>query len=498
MSTRPNILLIFTDQQRFDTIGALGNPFIRTPHLDRLVNEGTAFTSAYTPAPECVPARCCLTFGQYPSRTGCFSNRDPFPFSEKQTLFDALSQAGYRTHGVGKCHFTPGPVAYEPHGFGSRDCQEELTSQPEKDDYLQHLWANGFRHVTDPHGVRGETYYMPQPAQMPASLHPTQWVGDRTVAFIEDQRAGDPPWFLYSGIIHPHPPFCPPAPWHKLYRDLDVPPPHLPPDYEALQIHVNRSQNRYKRFDRGQDLWRIRMMRAYYFACISFIDYQVGRMVRALEQTGQLDNTLIAFSSDHGELLGDFGSVGKRSFHDAASRVPMILRHPGSVPTGETRNTPVSLIDLTRTFSDLAGAAVKTHSLEGENLLDLAAHPPADRTVFTHLREGPDGIYAAVNQRWKFAYSAADQAEFLLDREKDPSETTNRINVTHQPEWPSNRAAATMRNRLQTHLREGGRDDAVDAEGWKPYPKQSLPENPDAGLLYQDHPWADQHIPGYT
>ncbi|MEZ5277826.1 MAG: sulfatase-like hydrolase/transferase [Opitutaceae bacterium] len=498
MSARPNILLIFTDQQRFDTIGALGNPFIRTPNLDRLVHEGTAFTSAYTPSPECVPARCCLTFGQYPSSTGCFSNRDPFPFAEKQTLFDALTESGYRTHGIGKCHFSPGEVTYEPHGFQSRETQEELSGMTEKDDYLQYLWANGFRHVTDPNGIRGDMYYMPQPAQMPAIHHPTQWVGDRAVSFIQDRRGDDQPWFLYSGIIHPHPPFCPPNPWHKLYRDLDVPPPHLPPGYESLQIHINRIQNRYKRFDRGSDLWRIRMMRAYYFACISFIDYQVGRMLEALETTGQLENTLIAFSSDHGELLGDFGSVGKRSYHDAASRVPMILRHPGCLPAGATCDTPVSLIDLTRTFSDLAQAPLKTHQLEGENLVDLAAAPPADRTIFTHLNNRNDGIYAAINRRWKFAYSAPDQAEFLLDRRRDPLETKNLTGISLPPDWPSTRVADSLRDTLQTHLRQGGQSDAVDARGWVPYPRKSLPANPDSGLIYQDHPWADQSIPGYT
>ena len=239
-------------------------------------------------------------------------------------------------------------------------------------------------------------------------------------------------------------------------------------------------------------------MRAYYFACISFIDYQVGRILDALESTGQLDNTLIAFSSDHGELLGDFGSVGKRSYHDAASRVPMILRHPGSLPAGETRDIPVSLIDLTRTFSDLANAPLKTHQLEGENLVDLAASPPADRTVFTHLNNGNDGIYAAVNKWWKFAYSAPDQTEFLLDREKDPGETRNLMGVDLPPNWPSTRVADTMRDTLQTHLRKGGQTDAVDEKGWVAYPRKTLPENLDGGLIYQDHPWADQAIPGYT
>ncbi len=536
--TPPNILLLFTDQQRADTIAALGNPVIRTPNLDRLVREGTAFTSAYTPAPECVPARCCMMFGQYPGKNRCYGNGSPMPWDERENLMSALGRASYHTHGIGKCHFTPGARADTLNGFDGRERQEEIVGGAERDDYLRFLQANGGAHITDPHGVRGEMYYVPQPAQMPAAFHPTQWVGDRSVDFLRGRAAGGKPWFLFSSFVHPHPPFAPPAPWHKLYRDLDMPLPHTPEGCERLLVFVNRQQNRYKRRDRGVDLHLLRTMRAYYYACVSFVDYQVGRIVAALEERGELENTLILFSSDHGELLGDYRSFGKRSFHDAASRIPLLARGPGVAP-GYRCDTPVSLVDVTATCLQAAGTAFKTHACDGKDLLGLAATPCApratdkpsaareaagppggaacaaasggrdggpavlgpgdrhDRLVFSQLNRAGYGLYTALNRRWKFVYSAPDQRELLFDRVRDPGETHDLADALWQPEWPSSRAQAEMRRALVAWLKEQGEEAALDGEKLRTYPKREMPENPDAWLIYQDHPWADQRVPGY-
>jgi arylsulfatase A-like enzyme len=497
MTSRPNILLLFTDQQRADTIGALGNPVIRTPNLDRLSRDGTAFTSAYTPAAECVPARCGMVFGQYPGRTRCYNNGSPMPWDAKETFMAALARAGYCTHGVGKCHFTPGSRAHELHGFHARETQEEIVAGPEADDYLRHLQAHGGAHITDPHGVRGDMYYVPQPAQMPATLHPTQWVGDRGVAFLEERGRLKQPWFLFASFVHPHPPFAPPAPWHKLYRDLDVPMPHIPIDSERLLVHVNRQQNRYKRRDRGFDLQLVRTLRAYYYACISFVDCQVGRLLATLEATGQLDNTLIVFASDHGELLGDYRCFGKRSFHDAAARIPLILRGPG-VAADRRVDTPVSLLDLPSTFLNLAGTQFQSHAADGVDLLDVAAQPPADRLVFSQLNRGGQALYTAVNRRWKFVYSAPDQRELLFDRVQDPGETHDLADATWQPNWPTSQAQAAMRRTLVDWLRGQGEEPALDGDRLRRYPKPEWSDNPDAHLLYQDHPWANHHLPGYS
>ena len=484
------MLLILTDQQRADTIGALGNPIIATPNLDRLAQGGVAFTSAYTPSPVCVAARCSLIYGQYPYHTGCYDNGFPMPEDGRQTFIGALTAAGYRTHGIGKCHFT-GDL-HGMRGFQTREFQEELVRDRDADDYLRYLRGHGFGHVTDPHGVRGEMYYVPQPAQMPAALHPTQWVGDRATAFIQEQ-AGERPWLLYAGFIHPHPPFSPPAPWHKLYRAPLMPLPHVPQDVEALWTYVNRWQNRYKYRDQGMDQNLVRCLKAYYYACISFIDFQVGRMLDALEATGQLDNTLILYTSDHGELLGDYHCFGKRSMHDACARVPLLARLPGRFAADQRCDRLASLVDIAATVLAATGTNFDSHELDGLDLAALAAGAPERGAIFSQIQREGLAIYTAVTERWKYAYSAADQQEFLFDRHTDPLETRNRAGlpfVQHELE--------TMRRLLVDELRAAGEAAALDGERWQVYPRLSMAPDPDTGLLVQDHPWAAVDLPAYT
>ncbi|MCD6519139.1 MAG: sulfatase-like hydrolase/transferase [Anaerolineae bacterium] len=488
--TQPNILLIFTDQQRFDTIHAAGNPIIKTPHLDRLVREGTLFTSAYTPSPVCVPARCSLIHGQYPHRTGCTYNGDPMP-EDRPSLMQVLTEAGYRTHGIGKMHFRPDPQALR--GFQTREHSEEIRERVEDDDYLQFLQANGFGHVYDPMGPRGEMYYIPQPAQMPARLHNTQWVGDRAVAFIREAQ-GERPFFLFASFIHPHPPFSPPTPWNKLYRAALMPLPRRPDAMEALQIYINRVQNRYKYRDNGIDNNLLRVMKAYYYACISFIDYQIGRMLQALEEAGQLENTLILFTSDHGEFLGDYNCFGKRSMLDAAARIPLVVRYPRRFAPGRVCDVPVSLVDVMPTLLSAAGIDSRPYGLDG---LDLArvARGMEDRTVYSQFQRGALGVYMAVNRRWKYFYSAPDRREFLMDRLLDPEETRNRAGVVF-----CQGDLERMRQGLFSYYREQGFEDPLDGERWRLFPQPSLPEDPDTGLLIQDPGWSKpyQRIPGYT
>ena len=149
MNQPPNILILFTDMQRADTIGALGNPTIRTPHLDRLVAEGAAFTNCFSPSPVCVPARCCMHYGMYPQKTGLADNGSMMP--DTGNAYPALlTRHGYRTHAIGKCHFTPEPDALR--GLQSRQSQEECTSDPDSDDYIAWLKTNG-HDFYEPHGL---------------------------------------------------------------------------------------------------------------------------------------------------------------------------------------------------------------------------------------------------------------------------------------------------------------------------------------------------------
>lgn len=489
-STRPNVLWFFTDQQRFDTIHALGNPVIRTPNLDRLVREGAAFTSAYSPSPVCISARCSMIHGQYPLHTGCYENT-PMPTDGRPTIMSAATEAGYRTHGIGKCHFSPDSQALR--GFQTRRRQEEIVSSPEVDDYVPWLHEKGFAHICDPHGIRGEMYYVPQPAQMPAELHPTHWIGDETVKFVTDQGESDQPWLCFSSFIHPHPPFAPPNPWHKLYRAPLMPLPNLPPDSPALWTWINRSQNRYKYRDQGFDKNLVRCLRAYYYAVISFIDSQVGRVLEALERTGQLDNTLILYTSDHGEHLGDRYCFGKRSMHDSAARVPMLARLPGRFDGGQVCTRPVSLVDVAPTLAAATGAEMPAAQLDGEDLADVLRGASDREMVFAQHYSGRQATYLAVSERWKYFYTAGDNREFLFDRWTDPLETRNRAGVSF---CRGDRDA--MKGALIEHLKAGGEMQGLDGDDWKEFPPIEMPEDPDAGLLIQDHRWADTTLPGYT
>jgi len=487
---RPNILLFFTDQQRFDTIGALGNPVIRTPNLDRLVNSGVAFTSAYSPSPVCVSARCSMIYGQYPARTGCYDNSFNMPTDQRNTFMGMLTEAGWRTHGVGKCHFRPDWRALR--GFETRDYMEEMLPVREDGGYTEYLMANGYEHVVDPHGVRGEMYYIPQPSSLPPEAHPTQWIGDRSVNFIEREAEQEQPWFLFSSFIHPHPPFSPPQPWHKLYRAPLMPLPNVPQDCEALHTWINRNQNRYKYRDQGIDQNLMRNIKAYYYATISFIDYQIGRVLDALERTHQLDTTLILFTSDHGEHLGDYHCFGKRSMHDSCARVPLIASLPGRFDGGVPCDAPASLVDIMPTV--LAAAGVEpTHAPDGVDLADLSIGRAPRKAVFSQYQKNQSAIYTAVSERWKYAYSAGDDREFLFDRVQDPRETRNRAGVPFL-----NNELRRMRSLALEHAQDGGEHDALDGEGWKKYPKIEISDDPDTGLLVQDQSWADTTIPGYT
>lgn len=490
MPERPNILHVFCDQQRFDTISALGNDTIRTPNFDRIAREGVAFTNCYSPSPVCISARCSMIYGQYPHSTGCYENTS-MPTDGRQSLMGALTDAGYCTHGIGKCHFSPDLFAKR--GFKTREIQEEMLDRPQRDDYMQFLWDHGYEHLTDPHGVRGQMYYIPQPAQMSAECHPTNWVGRRSAEFVRSRAERDQPWYLFSSFIHPHPPFCPPAPWHKLYRVPEIALPKVPESCEALHTWINKHQNRYKYRDRGIDKNLVRTIRAYYYACVSFIDYQVGCIMQTLEETGQGRNTLIICTADHGEHLGDYNCFGKRSMHDTGVRVPMLVRLPGRFEGGRRISTPTSLVDVAPTILSAADASISTHRPQGVDMNEIVEDIADREVVFSQHGRGKRATYMSVSEQWKYFYSAADNQEYLFDRVNDPEETRN---VAALPTCAEDRER--MKKILMDHLVDNGETEGIEEHEWKEFPTYEMPSDPDEGLLVQDHPWADLQIPGYS
>lgn len=473
---RPNILLLMTDQQRFDSIAALGNSRIKTPALDRLVREGTAFTRCYTPSPVCVSARHALVTGLAPSQTGCTDNGDDV--SDDISLMQRLSNAGYQTHGVSKMHFSPTRKLW---GFESRDFSEE---GGDDDDYRKFLDENGYEHVEDPHGVRSEFYYLPQPSQVPARLHHTQWTADRSLDFL-DRRDQNRPFFLWTSFIKPHPPFEAPTPWHRLYRAAEMEPPLRFPGDEELLTLWNRVQNRYKYRDKGSDEMLLRTMRATYYACISFIDFQIGRIIERLENDGLLDNTLILFTADHGEMLGDYGCVGKRSMLDASVRIPMLARLPQRFAAGVQCEVPTTSLDIVPTC--LGAANVELPIADGRDLANVEDEP--NRVVFSQFSKGATALYMAANHDWKYIYSAADEREWLFDLRQPNAEYHNLANNPMHVKTLEN-----LRGELHAKLRADGHEDVLNGDNWKKFGRTEFPRDPDFGLLFQDPPRAQERV----
>lgn len=478
--------------QRADTIHALGNPVIKTPNLDRLVKEGTAFTNCYSPSPVCIPARCCMHYGLYPQKTGLYVN-GIMPDDNGASYPKILGKYGYKTKAIGKCHFTPNPFAKR--GFHSRLIQEEIID-PRKDDYKKFLRKKGFDDV-EPHGFRSEMYYIPQVSTLPAEVHPTQWIGDKSIDFIKKNSKNNKPWLLFSSFIHPHPPLSPPKPWHKLYRATQMPHPNVPKNAQEFLTYINRYQNRYKYRDQGIDKNLVRAIKAFYYATISFVDFQIGRVINSLEKTGQLDNTLIIFSSDHGEYLGDYNCFGKRSMHDASSKVPLIIRYPKKFPKNKICDSPVSLIDIMPTILATAKINTKNINLDGEDLAKIAKNKSNRQFVFSQFGSEQRAIYMIVSKNFKYFYSAADNKEFFFDKKNDPNETTN---FAGKPFYKK------IQNELKSELLKFLKSNNVtyafkEKNGkleWKKYPLlRAVSKNPDEGLLLQDDPRSIVNIPGY-
>lgn len=396
-----HILILFTDQQRWDTISAFGNSCIQTPNLDALAGDSVIFENCITPSPVCVPARLSMFAGQYPARTGCNNNNSQNVYSGKG-FYSLLTGKGYRSCCVGKMHHLMDP--YGLMGFEKRYTQEEM-SAPE-DDYTKYILKN-YPWVFDYHGMRSEMYYVPQISQLPPRAHPTQWVGDRSVEYIQ---ACDPkePMLLMTSFVHPHPPFAPPAPWHKLYRK-DPPDVFCPPDdklEDFWELIGDRCSCERLMMSR-QDVLR---MKNYYYACVSFVDYQVGRIIQKLKEKDMYQNTLILFASDHGDMMGDYKAVGKRSMVDSSCHIPFMIKYPGHQPS--VRKDICSLIDVAPTLLSYAGVPYEEGEYDGLDLFGEGQHD----FVYSQHGCGKNGTYMVTDGERKLVYSEAAKRYYYFEQ----------------------------------------------------------------------------------
>ncbi|MDF2685453.1 MAG: Arylsulfatase [Clostridia bacterium] len=461
---KKNILLLFTDQQRFDTIRS---GILQTPNLDALCNEGVCFNRAFTPSPVCVPARLSMMYGIYPISSSCTDN-ERCDMSYKKNIFQILGENGYYTHGIGKMHFSDDLYGF--HGFTKRETQEEITGQNCNDDYRKYLDDNGFTHVFDHHGQRSEMYYIPQISQLPAKHHPTAWVGERSVNFIKEYNE-DKPFLLMSSFVHPHPPFAPPTPWNKLYRMLDMSSPFVPENPEELLTYYNKVQNRYKCIDDGINKYTLKTLKAFYYACISFIDYQIGRIITALKEKGIYDDTLIIFTSDHGEMLGDYNCLGKRTMLDSACKIPLIIKGD-DFKRNATCENPASLVDIMPTILSYAGIDYSNEVFEGEELCTIANGNSSRKYVFSQYSSRNDALYMIASKNEKYIYSVPDCKDiFFGDKGR---EEKNQYSI-------KNKKALELKAALfKEYLHE--KDFSITEPRIFPYDDEKQ-----KGHLYQDH-----------
>ncbi len=350
---RPNIILIFSDQFRGDCIHADGNPYIRTPFLDHLAEQGVLAHRGYSPSPTCIPARACLVTGKMSSGAGFFTNNFIQPWDYPDTLMQQLRDGGYQTINVGKNHFKPYRRCL---GFEVNRIYETGRDEfGEVSDYQ--LWLNDMTggRVVDTALTSDNNSCVVMPWTEAEYLHPSAWTASEAVRQLQ-HRDTTRPFYLQVSFHRPHPPLDPPAEYLRMYDDVDLPPAVIG---EWAEKYGNPTMN-IKPFEGKMEDRVIQLAKKAYYAQITFIDQQIGKLLAYLAKSGLSRNTLLVFTADHGELLGDHNMFRKGPVFEGSARVPFIFKLPARTPKKPAEiDTPVSLIDLLPTFLDYAGITPK-------------------------------------------------------------------------------------------------------------------------------------------
>ena len=359
--TRPNILWYCTDQQRFDTIGALGNPYVQTPTLDRLVREGVAFTRAYCQSPICTPSRASFMTGMYPSRVHNTRNgNETFP-DFPPVITKLIADSGYECGMVGKFHLQSAGRRTEPRiddGYSYwKFSHAPRDDWPEGHDYAEWVRARG--------GDLNQLRFSED--RVPPELHQTTWASEMVIEYIRRRR--ERPWLLSVNIYDPHPPFIPPRTYFERFDPHQMPGPHFRDSDLAQQAKLAAID--FQGEVKTPEERDARTLQAKYYAMIALIDDQLTRILDVLEQTGQRENTVIIFTTDHGEMLGDHGLLEKGCrFYEGLVRVPLVFWWPGRFQQDLQSHALVELIDKTATILELAGLEAPDY-VQGRSLLPI-------------------------------------------------------------------------------------------------------------------------------
>ena len=426
--SRPNILLLFTDQQRFDTIRAAGYEHMKTPNIDRLVRDGCLFTHAYTPNPICVPARYSMLTGTTESQHNIVDNStSDARIAGLATTPQVLSDNGYFTAAVGKMHHSP-PRRH--HGFLEMYLMEEIPRHRCDDGYAQWLAREELEDVRTLHGSRPLIYHEPQKAMVDADHHGSAWVAAQTIDVIR-RNAGRRPFFIQCGWIKPHPPWNIPDSWWGHYEDSELP---LPIGGGRISpLFTNHSAW----FGDDDSAETIRQMREAYYTSISMIDHAVGKILDHLHALDILDNTLVIFASDHGEMLADHSLYQKMQPYESSAHIPFIARWPSRFEPGSRDDRFVDLLDIMPTILDAAG-------IDTQTIRSAREFRPAGASLLR--QDGRDRstqrcAYGNLSNRWvmlrdtryKYVHFSRGGIEWLFDLESDPEERENLVGSTGCP-----------------------------------------------------------------
>jgi arylsulfatase A-like enzyme len=482
-ASRPNILWYCTDQQRFDTIRALGNPHIATTNLDRMKNRGVAFRQAYAQSPVCTPSRASFLTGRYPSSTHVHRNGcSHFPQSET-LVTKLLADAGYDCGLVGKLHLASAAGGMEPRvddGYRLFEWSHHPMPGADSDDNAYHQWLLNEKNINPKQLYASVSGFCC--AGVPAEVHQTTWATELALRFIDQKRSQ--PWLLSINVFDPHPPFDPPRSHLDRYDASTLPPPLFrETDLERQNAFRHVSQQSTVAVDPNGSNPEIlhdvaqadtamipptnfdgRQVKAAYYAMIELIDEQFGRIVEHLESTGQLENTLIVFHSDHGELLGDHGLLYKGCrFFEGLVHVPLMFMWKGRFVEDLESDALVELVDIAPTLLEAAGCEVPD-SMQGQSLMGiLTGQKQPDYHKSIVVSEFNDALGSAKEYQPTHATMSFDgrikvivyhdlNLGEIFDLEKDPGEFSNL--------WDSPELADVKPELLVRHM------DAVMATSW--------------------------------
>ncbi len=448
MSTPPNIILIITDQQRADTINALGSPWMITPNLDRLVREGTAFTKCYTTSPVCVAARASLFTGYYPHSTGIFTNFQAW----EPTWIQDLADSGYHCVNMGKMHINP----YDRLGGFHQRFPIENKDRPLFLNEHRRAWHDEWdkalraRKLTKPSRYNRlktdkERFLHAQgcyPWDLDEDMHSDMFLGDMALWWLEE-RESTAPLFLQIGFPGPHPPYDPAPRYLELYDDVEIPVLDISDEELNAQPRAVRNlRSDMQQLNIDSIAWKDKLthdelikIRKHYAANITMIDEKIGQIMTTLDQKGYLENALVIVTSDHGDALGDHGCIQKWNMYESSVNVPLIFWSPSYVPAGKVSDEFVQLFDIAPTILHKTDVSIP-ESWEAKNLWPVINGESKGREVVyselarDHIQRTSEYIIMRRDNEFKLVWYTDDDFGELYDVVNDPNEQMNLWNAS--------------------------------------------------------------------